>query len=342
MSRKKKESSKMSLSQVASSLPIYYPKIVNSNIAVLDNILKGGFELGSIVQLVSESGMGKSTIAMQIAKSLCEQDYNLLYLDCEGSISRELMESTGVKEYLNKRFFYVKESTFNQVEKTLDKFINTDEISFVIVDSIAGIINEAFINLDKTISITTNNTGYSSRPLVLFMQKYNSIAKTKNICFILTNQYRNKVDMQIGTILKEYGAKGVKYNSDVILRIAPLKATKENEHFRNLTKNIPYGRNLEFEIVKSNKRKPEEKFPFYFFYGQGISTMFSFIEMLINKGIIQEKANAYYSFQIDGQTISAHGVMDLKEKVNEYGLFDKYSEIYINDSLETSNETSED
>ena len=61
--------------------------IIETKIYPIDYLLKGGLELGYMFQFVGDSAVGKSTIALQIAKSVCERGYNLLYLDSEGSIT---------------------------------------------------------------------------------------------------------------------------------------------------------------------------------------------------------------------------------------------------------------
>ena len=95
-----------SLSSVVSSLPDYMSdtKIIPTNIYMLDYILNGGMETGSFVQLIAESGLGKSTIALQIAYNYCETGEKVVYVDTESSVSNEILELTGVAEFINQSF----------------------------------------------------------------------------------------------------------------------------------------------------------------------------------------------------------------------------------------------
>ena len=157
-------------------------QIMKTNIYALDYILKGGIELSSSLQLVGEAGTGKSTIALVIAKNICNQEKRVIYVDSEGSVTTELIESLGLQEHIeNKTFIYIRESTFTNVEKYLDMLLDTDTISLVIIDSLAMLVNQGFTNLKNGISITTNNTNYATRPLVMFMSKYKSLAKVNVI-----------------------------------------------------------------------------------------------------------------------------------------------------------------
>ena len=225
-----------SLSSVVNSLPNYMAnvEIVSTGIYILDHILNGGMEAGTFVQILSESGLGKTTIALQIAASYCSLDKKVVYVDTESSVSNEILTSTGVIEYLNKSFFYIRESTFDEVEKYLDKFINTNEISLIIIDSLPNLINKCFTDLKKGVSITTNTTLYTSRPLTNFMNKYKSLANAKKFSLLFTNHYRQRIDMTKGSINKEYGGKNVKYNSDVLLKINKITSTGINKDFKSM------------------------------------------------------------------------------------------------------------
>lgn len=318
-----------------SSIPNYFDDIelMPTNIFALDFILKGGIETGSSYQLVGESGIGKSTISLMIAKNICRQGKRIVYIDSEAAITKELIRLMELQEYIdNKQFIYIRESTFTAVEQTLDKLIATDEISLVIVDSIATLVNQGFTNLKNGISITNNNTNNTTRPLVLFMNKYKSLASSKNFALILVNQYRNKIDMQKGTLLKEYGSKNVRYNSDVILRINPIKSIGKHSAFKDMTKADDNGIDLVFEVVKSNKASPLESIPFYLIYGRGISNIYNYFYALLNTNVICREGS-YYKFLCGENSIKEQGMKRFYNRLiqsnidyNDY--IDKITEYY--------------
>lgn len=307
MARKPK--AKASLSKIASSFSNYLndTEIIPTNIFILDHILKGGLETGTSLQLLAESGTGKTTIALYIAKNICEQKKNVLYIDTESSVSKEIISSVGLSKFLGKQFIYVREFTFDNVEKVMDECLTTGEVSLVVIDSLAGLINAGFTNTEKGISITTNSSMYISRPLTLFMNKYKALASAKNFSLLVVNQFRNRVDSIRGTLAKEYGTKAVKYNSDIILKVSPIKATSIYADFKNLTTPLNVGTGLEFEIVKSNKNAPEEKYPFYLVYGKGVDDLLNIIYALVKLEIIK-KLGTYYSFSTDRFEAKEQGI----------------------------------
>lgn len=263
--------------------------IIPTNIKSLDYILGGGFELGSKVQFVAESSTGKSTIALQISKSFCERSLNVLYVDTENSITKEMLKSTGCYKYNDNEdenlgeFVLLKESDFDTVSNYLDKCLKSKYFKLIVIDSLASMVSNCYTDLNSSKdvkSLTNNNTNYESRPLNLFINKYSNLANKYNVAILYVNQYRNKVDPKNGTILKEFGNKIVKYNSDIILKI---KKDKEvlwqdtngmfSNDYKTNEKIPPSHAKLSFVLDKSNKLLTGTSIDTYIKYGYGIDDM---------------------------------------------------------------------
>lgn len=311
-------------------------KVIKTGIASLDYILGGGIELGSKVQFVAESSTGKSTIALNICRNFCKQGLNVLYIDTENSITRELLQSTECDDYCNisdnTRYgdlVLLKESEFKTVSKMLDEFLKLGHFQLVIIDSLANLVNECYTDIDnkkKTKSevkeLTNNNTNYESRPLNLFINKYSTLAREYDTAFLYINQYRNKVDLTKGTVLKEYGNKIVRYNSDIILKIR-----KEKEEYiknelgvliQNSTGSKPteYAK-LTFTIEKSNRMLAGTVAETYIKYGYGIDETLDKISSLIRNRVITCD-NGYYSIRIGTSTAKPKGMPALIEHISSH------------------------
>ena len=57
-----------------------------TQISEFDRVLGGGIVKGSLVLIAGDPGIGKSTILLQTAGKLCEQNKNVLYISAEESI----------------------------------------------------------------------------------------------------------------------------------------------------------------------------------------------------------------------------------------------------------------
>ncbi len=297
---------------------------IATNIYPFDAILDGGFAPGSITNIISESGVGKTTIALQLAARLAEAGNAVLYIDSEGSVSKQLLASTGAESLIDKKLYYIRKSTFSEVEEVIDYYLQNIDLKFIFIDSITCLIHDGFVNLNKSksndeqkgISITTNNTNYDSRRFGFFMKKYNAIIKQRDICMVIINQYRNKVDMKIGTVLTMASGKTVKYISDVIISIAPLKGTGKYKDFKDIKK-LSNGAELELEIIKSNRLAPHKRLPFYLIYGRGISVLYSSIYALIKLGKLTESNNYFTFTNSNSVEIKFHGAEELNSTIWE-------------------------
>lgn len=284
-------------------------KVISTGIKSLDFILGGGLELGSKVQFVAESSTGKTTLSLQICKNFCKKDLNVLYVDTENSVTEELLKATECDEFINNEsntngeLVLLKESDFNSVSDKLDKCIKSKYFQLVIIDSLASMVSNCYTDIDDNVkSLTNNNTNFESRPINLFINKYSNLANKYNFAIIYVNQYRNKVDPKNGTILKEFGAKVVRYNSDIIIKIK--KVTKgelwqdENEIFSDDVKanaGVPLTHaKLSFTLDKSNKMLSGTSIDTFIRFGYGIDDL---LDDLINKIRCNEinKEGKYYS-----------------------------------------------
>ena len=294
--------------------------LIQTDIYPLDFILKGGIRTSEMYQFVAESGLGKTTIALQIAGNLCSENSKVIYVDSESSINSDLLKSTGVySDYEEGNFIYVRESVFSKLEQKLDDLLSNDdlEVRLIVIDSIATLIPDTFTNFENGTSITTKDTNAGSRQLTLFLNKYKALSIQKKFSIIVINQYRNDIDMRKGAVLKIFGPKNVVYNSDTIIQI---KKNNRCYEFGDIVNKLDNMTDLVFEVVKSNRNPPKEYIPFCLVYGRGISTYAAYLYAMLKLNIITQ-TGAWYKIPIDGQEFVAHGINDVFFKLlNRYDI----------------------
>lgn len=299
-------------------------EVISSGIKSFDYLLGGGFQVGNKAQIVAESSTGKSTLALQIAKNFCKQKFNVLYIDSENSITKELLKSTGSYSYYEHKednlgkLVILKESDFDTVSDKLDICLKSKYFKLIIIDSLASLVNNCYVDIENTKavkSIVNNNTNYESRPINLFINKYSCLANKYNVIFLYINQYRNKVDPIKGTILKEYGNKVVRYASDVIIKLKKEKAIlwqDENKLFSDNEKDhssIPATHTkLTFTLDKSNKMLTGTCIETYIKHGYGIDDDLDQILNDIRNNNIEKNGKYYY---LKSEDIKLDGFINL-------------------------------
>lgn len=234
------------------------------------------FKNKSFVQLVGASSAGKTTISLQIALSFCKLNKKVVYIDANAFVTQNQLKSFGLLPYQNKQLFLTNINSFEHLEGVLDDVISNEKIDLIIIDSIAALVNEGYLNLkrkgrQKGISITNNNTNYDSRPLNLFIRKYKAVANSFGINFLLVNDFRNKISMPKGTIEKRFGVKAVDTASTSILEIVPLPSTTKYKKFKDVFKPLTNGKSMGIKIVKNDICHPDLMIPIFLEFGQGIS-----------------------------------------------------------------------
>lgn len=134
----------------------------------LDNVLGGGFVLGSFILLSGEPGIGKSTILLQIADDLSKK-HKVIYMSAEESIYQIKLRAQRL-ELEKGQILLLAENNLEIILNTIEK----EKPDFVIMDSIQAIFHP---NLESSSGSISQVKECSSRLLRL--------AKDQNITTIV-------------------------------------------------------------------------------------------------------------------------------------------------------------
>lgn len=114
-------------------------KRIVSGIKEFDSLLGGGIVPGSLLLLAGEPGIGKSTLLLQLAFSLQEKDYSVLYISGEESLSQVKFRA----ERISTKVPPVRFLGENELEDILSVLIS-EKFSLAIIDSIQTIYSSSF------------------------------------------------------------------------------------------------------------------------------------------------------------------------------------------------------
>lgn len=161
---------------------------------------KGGFAIGSVAQIAAESGAGKTTLALNICREVLFQGKKVLYIDAEGGLNENQLESTGVKNFVvNKQMLILRENDCQQINEFLQKISKHKLYDFVILDSL-GALDSGIYKIDGgNVNINNPKVGADTKSTKALMKNISAIAMKDKISFILINHVAKDLGSYIPT-----------------------------------------------------------------------------------------------------------------------------------------------
>ena len=206
---------------------------------IIDELLNGGVEKGSITNFYGPAGSGKTNLALLFTLS-CLKEGNIAYIDTENNFSTERFFQIGGKKDDLKKILYNNPKNFAEQTKIIQKLKKLD-VKLIVVDSIVSLYR---LEIDK------ENFTEVNKELAKQLSLLSTIAKEKNIPIIITNQVYSINPDEIELSGKDI----VKYWSKCLVE---LKKTDNNRRIAILRKHrsLPEGKKLEFQITESGIEK---------------------------------------------------------------------------------------
>ena len=139
---------------------------------VFNNIWKG-VHLGAVYSLWGAPGCGKSTLMMQICRSMLKQGYKGVIVDVEKAINSNQQENFGLSPFVESEdLFLVTCTNFKEFEEVVLALPGSG-MSFIAVDSLTMI--RAYVKEDLTVE--------DIRPGIKSLQESAVLNKLKDICY---------------------------------------------------------------------------------------------------------------------------------------------------------------
>ena len=296
-------------------------EFVRSGSVVLDAILGGGIPKGVFILWSAENGCGKSTGALHISRTYCMQGKRVLYLDYEGGVNENQLDSMGLKTYLydtdinpDGLFYLYQVQTYKDAETILDEIMS--EVDLVVIDSMTAILTEKV----KGSSSEDILPGIDSRVMSTFLKKYKADAVRNGTTWIMINQMRTKIAMGFGqqTHDEEAGGNALKFYPDIRIQMKrAFKGTleREEETATGIQK-VPFGAICTVWAVKNRYERPNIPLNMALLFGKGIDNNFAYADFLTNKGCIV-KNGAWFTIKMNGTETKVNGMSRVIEWVNE-------------------------
>ena len=316
-------------------------EIMKTDVLVLDIVLNGGIPRGQMIELFSDSGLGKSTLVMSACRGLCAQGRNVIYLDFEG-VSNNQIEGMGLSQYLHSQsnpsgtFRKYRVRTYGEAEEILDSILPLLDVSLVVIDSVTAMVNDNYLDFEKGTSVTAIRPGGDARALSIWLKKYNAVKALYNVSFMFINQVRTSINMLGGPSRDEStGGNAMRFYMDARLKLSPLRGIVKEKETINGKENVKVGAEVYLEAVKSRLGYGFIKVPMTILFGKGVSNIATYVQWLQNKDVnfegkkvkaLQQGGGGYYTFTLEGKQEKVRGIDNVTQYV--YDNYDLISEMF--------------
>ena len=273
-------------SQVAYNLaydesPTHVKRWISTGSKQLDYIIAnktgGGLPEGRIIEIFGPPSIGKSHIAIQIARSTQEMGGIVVYIDTENATSVENLALLGVD--IKQRFVYVDthctEEVLSIAEATImkAKAMDKDIPVTIIWDSVAASSPKAELVGDYD----QNSIGLQARAISKGMRKITGVIANQNVLMICLNQIRTKIGVMYGDPTTTPGGKAIPFHASVRIKLGA------GQPITNKDKEV-IGINVSAKTIKNKVAPPFRTCLFEIHFGKGIKEHEQIFDLLRKHG----------------------------------------------------------
>jgi recombination protein RecA len=256
---------------------------VPTGIRTLDSMLGGGLPLGRIVEISGPEGVGKTSLSLQIARAYQEAmpDKKIVFIDVEGGNTQEFVAETyGLDTHMT---IYKRAQAGDTAEillSMIEECASSDEVSLVILDSLASLVSEQDGDKGLPDGFRDNRPQLYSRFLRRLTRRPATAATV-----ILLNQLRMKQNAQPNEDpWYETGGMGLRYYPSLRVRLFHAGRVKNGAE-----ENI--GFKVRALVHKARYSTPRRSCSWIIDFVEGLDTTRAILDMAIERGLVVRKGS---------------------------------------------------
>lgn len=247
----------------------------------LDNALEcGGIPKGRIIEIYGNESSGKTTLALEIAKSCQLNDGNVLLIDVEGSVDVRYLRNIGI----NMDKFVVAQPTSGElVFKMIENSLQENYFDLIIIDSVAAMISFA----EQEMKPEDNNLiGAHARMMSKGLRRIQNLMYKSKTIIIFINQIREKIGVFFGNPETTTGGRALRFFSTIRLEV------KKSDLIKNSNEKI--GIKSKVVVTKNKLGKPFNSAFINIYFNEGFNYDKDLIDYALNNEIISKKGSWFY------------------------------------------------
>ena len=211
----------------------------------LDELLGGGIEKGTITQIFGPPSSGKSNIALTLTVNVAKMGRKVIYIDTEGGISIDRIRQIAQYDFekVANNIIVFEPTTFSEQNdnlKAIEVWLrqNNDDVDLLVLDSAV-----ALYRVDDMKSSKLN------KELGKQMGVLAKIARTYDVCVLLTNQIYSAFDDEGNNDIRAVGGTILQYWSKVIIQLEKGEDTNQRIATLRRHRSIAEGKKTTFRIT---------------------------------------------------------------------------------------------
>lgn len=211
----------------------------------LDELLGGGFEKGTITQIFGPPSSGKSNIALTLAVNVAKNNRKVVYIDTEGGISIDRIKQIAQYDFervanniivFEPTSFLEQNDNLKAIEVWLRK--NNEDVDLLVLDSAVALYRVDDMKSSKLNKEMGKQMGILAK-----------IARTYDVCVLLTNQIYSAFDDEGNNDIRAVGGTILQYWSKVIIQLEKGEETNQRIATLRRHRSIAEGKQATFRIT---------------------------------------------------------------------------------------------
>lgn len=247
----------------------------------------GGIPLGMITELFGPEGSGKTTVALNTAKQVANQDKKVLYIDVENLLNTEILKAVLGDTVKSENILILTPDSAEDAFMIAEAGIDSGEFELVVIDSVGAMASKK----EKENPFDKDTMMMLPRLIGKFIKRNVYSIRTNNIALLIVNQVRDNV----GSYVKSFSSPGghiLHHQAAVRIQLSKGEDLKRGD--------TTVGTLVRF-VVKKNKLAPPFRSAFIpLVFGEGIDYYSDLIDFAKLLGVIQS-SGPYYKF--NGETL---------------------------------------
>lgn len=255
---------------------------ISSGSLLLDEALGGGYPCGRIAEIYGPEGSGKTTLALQAISALHadKQDEIAVFLDVEQTFNLQYAKALRVDP---QKLIVVQPQTAESALDILERFVATQKVKLIVLDSVAALLPESETKAkytDSTIGLQARLMSKALRRLIPLIQKANCVV-------LFLNQIRMKVNTMFGNPETTSGGRALQFYASIRVDVRRIETIKNDQQ-------VAIGNKVRLKVTKNKIGPPLRSVETIFSYQSGLNHSIEKLQIALNQKTIVQKGSWYY------------------------------------------------